>query len=61
MKRIDYIEIQKTCDKAGRIQQQFIDIMRYDMNMIIMLLLQARNLARYSQMLIKIKMINFII
>ena len=29
-KRIDYIEIQETCDKSGRIQQQFTDIMRYD-------------------------------
>ena len=29
-KRIDYIEIQGTCDKIGRIQQQFTDIMRYD-------------------------------
>ena len=29
-KRIDYIEIQGTCDKNGRIQQQFTDIMRYD-------------------------------
>ena len=29
-KRIDYIEIQGTCDKNGRIQQQFIDMMRYD-------------------------------
>ena len=29
-KRIDYIEIQETCDKNGRIIQQFIDMMRYD-------------------------------
>ena len=29
-KRIDYIEIQGTCDQNGRIQQQFTDIMRYD-------------------------------
>ena len=29
-KRIDYIEIQGTCDKNGRIKQQFTDIMRYD-------------------------------
>ena len=29
-KRIDYIEIQGTCDKNGRIKQQFINIMRYD-------------------------------
>ena len=29
-KRIDYIEIQRTCDKNGRVKQQFIDIMRYD-------------------------------
>ena len=29
-KRIDYIEIQGTFDKNGRIKQQFIDIMRYD-------------------------------
>ena len=29
-KRIDYIEIKGTCDKNGRIQQQFIDMMRYD-------------------------------
>ena len=29
-KRIDYIEIQGTCDKTGRIQQQFTDMMRYD-------------------------------
>ena len=29
-KRIDYIEILGTCDKNGRKQQQFIDIMRYD-------------------------------
>ena len=29
-KRIDYIEIQGTCDKTGRIKQQFIDIMKYD-------------------------------
>ena len=29
-KRIDYIEIQETCHKNGKIQQQFIDIMRYD-------------------------------
>ena len=25
-KRIDYIEIQGTCDKNGRIQQKFIDM-----------------------------------
>ena len=56
-KRIDYIEIQGTCDKNGRIKQQFIDIM----NMIIMFLLQVHNLARYFQTLLKIKMINFII
>ena len=29
-KRIDYIEIQETCDKNGRIKQQFTDIMKYD-------------------------------
>ena len=29
-KRIDYIEIQGTCDKNGKIKQQFIDIMKYD-------------------------------
>ena len=29
-KRINYIEFQRTCDTNGRIQQQFIDIMRYD-------------------------------
>ena len=29
-KRIYYIEIQGTSDKNGRIQQQFINIMRYD-------------------------------
>ena len=29
-KRIDYIEIQGTCDKNGRIKQQFTDVMRYD-------------------------------
>ena len=29
-KRIDYIEIQETCDKNCRIKQQFTDIMRYD-------------------------------
>ena len=29
-KRIDYIEIQGTCDKNGRIKQEFIDLMRYD-------------------------------
>ena len=29
-KRLDYIEIQGTCDKNGRIKQQFTDIMRYD-------------------------------
>ena len=29
-KRIDYIEIQGTCDKNGRIKQQFNDIMKYD-------------------------------
>ena len=28
--RIDYIDIQGTCDMNGRIQNQFIDIMRYD-------------------------------
>ena len=28
--RIDYIEIQGTCDKNGRIKQQFTDVMRYD-------------------------------
>ena len=28
-KRIDYIEIQGTCDKNGRIKQQFTDIMKY--------------------------------
>ena len=28
-KRIDYIEIQKTCDKNGKIKQQFTDIMKY--------------------------------
>ena len=29
-KRIDYIEIQETCDMNVRIKQQFIDKMRYD-------------------------------
>ena len=29
-KRIDYIEIQGTCDNNVRIQQQFTDIMKYD-------------------------------
>ena len=29
-KRIDYIEIQGTCDKNGRIIQQFTDVMKYD-------------------------------
>ena len=29
-KRIDYIEIQGTCDKNCRIKQQFTDIMKYD-------------------------------
>ena len=29
-KRIDYVEIQGTCDKNGRIKQQFINIMKYD-------------------------------
>ena len=29
-KRIDYIEIQGTCDKNGKIKQQFTDIMKYD-------------------------------
>ena len=29
-KRIDYIEIQGTCDKNGRLKQEFIDLMRYD-------------------------------
>ena len=29
-KRIDYIEIQKTCDNNGRIKQQFTDIMKFD-------------------------------
>ena len=29
-KRIDYIEILGTCDKNGRIKQEFTDIMRYD-------------------------------
>ena len=29
-KRIDYIEIQGTCDKAGWIKQQFIEVLRYD-------------------------------
>ena len=29
-KRLDYIEIQGTCDKNGRIQQQFKDIIKYD-------------------------------
>ena len=28
--RIDYIDIQRTCDKNGRIKQEFTDIMRYD-------------------------------
>ena len=29
-KRINYIEIQQSYDKNGRIKQHFIDIMRYD-------------------------------
>ena len=29
-KRINYIKIQGTCDKNGRIKQQFTDITRYD-------------------------------
>ena len=29
-KRVDYIEIKGTCDKNGRMKQQFTDIMRYD-------------------------------
>ena len=29
-KRIDYIEIQGTCDKSGRIKQQFTEIMKYE-------------------------------
>ena len=29
-KRIDYIEIQGTCNKAGRIKQQFTEIMKYE-------------------------------
>ena len=29
-KRRDYIEIQGTCDKAGKIKQRFIDIIKYD-------------------------------
>ena len=29
-KRIDYIKIQGTCDKNGRIKQQFTDVMIYD-------------------------------
>ena len=29
-KRIDYIEIQGTCDKIGRIKQQLTNIMKYD-------------------------------
>ena len=29
-KRIDYIEIQKTCDKNNKIKQQFIDMIKYD-------------------------------
>ena len=29
-KRIDYIEIQRTCDKNGKIKQQFIDEMKYN-------------------------------
>ena len=29
-KRIDYREIQGTCDKNGKIKQQFTDIMKYD-------------------------------
>ena len=28
-KSIDYIEIQGTCDKNGRVKQQFTDLMRY--------------------------------
>ena len=29
-KRIDYIEIQGTCDKSGRIKQQFTEIIKYE-------------------------------
>ena len=29
-KRIDYIEIQGTCDKSGRIKQQFTEILKYE-------------------------------
>ena len=29
-KRIDYIEIQQTCDNNGRLKQEVIDLMRYD-------------------------------
>ena len=29
-KRIDYIEIQGTCDKSGRIKQQFTEIIQYE-------------------------------
>ena len=28
-KRIDYIEIQGTCDKNGKIKQKFIDMVKY--------------------------------
>ena len=29
-KRIDYIQIQGTCDQNGKIKQQFTDIIKYD-------------------------------
>ena len=59
-KRIDYVEIQGTCDKSGKIKQQFTEIHNTKMNMIITLLSLLVNLVHYFLILLMTIMINFI-
>ena len=60
-KRIDYIEIQGTCNKAGRIKQQFTEIMKYEDEYDIMLHSLLVNLVHYFLTLLQTLMINFTI
>ena len=59
-KRIDYIEIQWTCDKNGRIQQQFINIMRYDDEYDYVPLTSAQFCSLFPNIMTE-KIINFMI
>ena len=54
-KRIDYIEIQGTCDKNGRIKQEFTDIMRYDDNYEYYVTLTSAQFSSLFPNIIKVK------